>query len=113
MSKVSLDLDSRQIKRLVRDLPFRDKIDIITEVERMRAILELDSKQVKKLVHSLPLKDKIEIVEELRNETWRERWKRLLNRVDKSMRGKRRLSDDEVVRICKEVRAERYAQSHH
>ncbi len=79
----------------------------------MRATLELDPKQIKKLVHSLPLKDKVEIIEELSSETWKERWKRLLHSVDKSMKGKRRLSDPELVRICKEVRAERYAQSHH
>ncbi len=78
----------------------------------MRATLELNSEQIKKLVHSLSLKDKVEIVEELSGETWRERWKRLLHRVDKSMKGKRRLKDLEIVRICKEVRAERHAQSH-
>lgn len=77
-----------------------------------KVTLELNTTQVESLVERLPMEDKIHLAQRLNLETWQARFKNLLYRIDKQLKGRKALSDEKTVQLVKKVRARRYAQSH-
>ena len=62
---------------------------------------------VEGLVERLPLPLKIRLVERLERETWAVRLERIVSRM-RERAARHPISDDEIRRICEEVRPERY-----
>ena len=91
MHRMAVELSPKQVVRLVRNLPVKDRVEIMED---------------------LPMAEKAELVRELSQETWSLRYKDLLYRIGKDLKGKKVPPDDEIVAIVKSVRRRRHAQSH-
>ena len=78
-----------------------------------RMAVELSPRQVVRLAEELPMKEKIKLAQKLTEETWQVRFKNLIDGIHKRNRNKPKMSDEEIVRLCKEVRHEIYVKSHH
>ena len=76
-----------------------------------KVTLELDSRQIEDLVGRLTIEDKIHLALKLNLETWNERFKNLINRIDARLKNRKMLSDEKIVRIVKKTRKLRHAQS--
>jgi len=55
------------------------------------------------IVDHLPMREKIRLVQRLERETWASRLDWLFNRTNQR-RGRRNISEKEILRICKDVR---------
>ena len=78
-----------------------------------KVTLELDSKQIEALVEKLPIEDRIHLAQRLNLETWQVRFKSLIAKIDKRLKGRKLPSDDRIVQIVKGIRKHNYAQSSH
>ena len=67
-------------------------------------------KQIQTTINQLGMPEKMKIFETLEKETRKERWKNLFNRIEKRYK-KNPVSDEEILRICKEVRKKRYERT--
>ena len=78
-----------------------------------KVTLELDSRQIEELVERLTIEDKIRLALKLNLETWPERFKNLIVRIDARLKNRKIPSDEKIVRTIKKIRKLRYAQSNH
>ena len=76
-----------------------------------KVTLELDSRQIEDLVERLTIEDKIHLALKLNLETWHERFKNLISRIDARLKKRKIPSDEKIVQAVKRIRKLRYAQS--
>ena len=75
-----------------------------------KTMVGLNMKQIQTTIKQLGMPEKMKIFETLEKETRKERWKNLFNRIEKRYK-KNPVSDEEILRICKEVRKKRYERT--
>ena len=75
-----------------------------------KAANSIDFKQIDDVINRLGKEEKMKLFEKLEKETPKERWKNIFERVGKRAK-KYAMSEDEVVRLCKEVRKKRYEKT--
>lgn len=74
-----------------------------------KAVQELTLEQIESAVDRLDTKSKVKLLEKISSETRKARWEPLFKRLEDRYR-KNPISEEEIVRICKDVRKERYAK---
>ena len=62
------------------------------------------------IVNQLPMREKIRLVQQLERQTWAKRLDNLFERIDQR-RGRNRLSEKEILNICKDVRRQLHVRS--
>lgn len=72
--------------------------------------VEVGAKEIKEVFKRLPSRERIDLVEELVRETRKERWENLFRDVRGRIK-KHPISDQEIQRICEEVRKEHYERN--
>lgn len=71
---------------------------------------EIDFTQLKKVIRNLPTKQRTRLLEELEKDTWQQRFRQLMNRID-SRRKNNPLSQEQINQIVKEAKSEYHAKS--
>lgn len=74
--------------------------------------LEVDIRQIEAAIQRLKPQEKIKLIEDLERRTWPDRFKALLQRIDRKA-AKYPISEKEINRICEKVRHKRYAHRGH
>lgn len=74
--------------------------------------VEVDIRQIEAAIRRLKTQDKIKLVENLEKETWPDRFKALMERIDRKS-AKHPISEQEINRVCQTVRHKRYAHRSH
>ena len=74
--------------------------------------VELDIRQIEAAIKRLKPEEKIRLVENLEKETWPDRFKALLKRIDRKS-DKYPISEQEINRVCEEIRHKRHAHRSH
>ena len=72
--------------------------------------IELAPEQIKEAFEKLPVKERLTLADELNKITRRARWDMLLKQI-RSRVAKHPISQQEIDRICQEVRQERYERN--
>jgi len=72
--------------------------------------VEVGTKEIKEVFKRLPSRERINLVEELIRQTRKERWENLFQDVRGRIK-KHPISDQEIQRICEEVRKKHYERN--
>lgn len=77
-------------------------------------IVSIDIEAIEQLIEALKPKDRLQLLKHLEESLWKSRLGQVVTKMRKRTR-ERGITDEEIDRICEEVRKERYAknQSHH
>ena len=72
----------------------------------------LNPTQIEQAVAQLPKTEQLRLLTLLERQMWAPHWDRIVQRTRRHARRYPRLSDDEVVRICREVRQDLHERTH-
>ncbi len=75
-----------------------------------KVTIEINKRQVESIIEQFGITDKLKLVKKLERETRKERWSELISKIRKRYK-KNPISDEEIRRICKEVRRQRYERN--
>ncbi|MFH0795621.1 MAG: hypothetical protein V2A65_01010 [Candidatus Omnitrophota bacterium] len=76
-----------------------------------KVMVEIDTKQVESVIEQLDVAEKLKLLKRLERETRRERWTELVSGIRKRYKEGTPIFDEEITRICEEVRQERYERN--
>lgn len=71
------------------------------------ATVTIDIKAIEHLIEALKPEDRIQLLKRLEDDLWKSQLDRVVKRMRKRIK-ERGISDEEIDRICEEVRKERY-----
>ena len=72
----------------------------------------LSPKQIQRAFEQLPKSERLRLIGILGRETWPDRFSRLTQRIRQGAKRYSPLSDDDIVRTCREVRQDLYERAH-